>query len=100
MRGSDHKSNFFVACWCFLHVGQYLHKEDYICVKNTVMKVEGFHTDLDFSCEPLPWVMFSKSLHGCKELNAFPQSNSGFLLLRLEHALMLLVGLHTIFTQI
>ena len=22
--GKDHRSNFFVACWCFLQLGQYL----------------------------------------------------------------------------
>lgn len=42
-----------------------------------------------------PWVVFSKCLHRGEELGAFPQSHGGFLLLGLEHALVLLIGLHT-----
>lgn len=92
MRGSDHKSNFFVACWCFLHVGQYLDEKDYIYMTKVVGK-NVFDTKSG-CCEPSPWIVFSKCLHGCEELDAFPQSHGGFLFLGLEHALVLLVGLH------
>lgn len=96
MRGSDHKSNFFVACWCFLHVGQYLHSKIFELSAQTKLK----SNDKLSSCwETLPWVVFSERLHGCEKLDAFLQSNSGFLFLGLQHALMLLVGLHKTCTQ-
>lgn len=59
-----------------------------------------FDPELGRRCELLPRIMFSKCLHGCKELDAFSQSHSGFLFLGLQHALVLLIGLNTIFTLI
>lgn len=44
--------------------------------------------------EASPGVMLSEGLHGGEELDAFLQSHGGLLLLRLQHALVLLVDLH------
>lgn len=43
--------------------------------------------------------MFTQCLHGGEELDALPQGHGGFLLLRLNHALVLLVGLNVKSTQ-
>lgn len=40
-----------------------------------------------------PGVVFSQRLHGGEELDALLQGHRGLLLLRLQHALVLLVGL-------
>lgn len=40
-----------------------------------------------------PGIMLSQGLHGGEELNALLQSHSHLLLLQVQHALMLLVGL-------
>lgn len=47
-----------------------------------------------------PGVVFSECLHGGKELDALLQGHGGFLLLRLQHALVFLVGLDDEVTQI
>lgn len=47
-----------------------------------------------------PGVVLSECLHGGKELDALLQGHRGFLLLRLQHALVFLVGLDDALTQI
>lgn len=95
MRGSDHRSNFLVACWCFLHVGQYLEENNQ---RGLILKLKELN---DAEAErSSPGVVFSECLHGRKELDALLQGHCGFLLLRLKHALMFLIGLDDTLTQI
>lgn len=47
-----------------------------------------------------PGVVFSQCLHGGEELDALLQGHRGFLLLRLQHALVFLVGLDNTRRQI